>query len=317
MSAATSANPAAAFYATPAARLVGAALRLAHRWSPAARDPARAAVVLHPASGEAARSCQGRARALVGDPPPLRRRRVDHLAAPRPCRPAGRASCWSTAGRAMRSSGARSATASPPRVRSGARRPAGPRPQRRRPQHPAAMGSRPLRGERPPRTLARHRRAFARCPRVGACRGARPARGAAGAGRDLAAAAPVPALVRRRAGPGEALAERMQDWIERHEGVPMEQFEPAWLGTRLVQPTLLVHDRDDRTAPFAGAERLAGAIAGARLVTLERPRPSPGAGGCERARPARRAPARRCLMVVRLRARGTPSSVPSRPPARA
>ena len=35
MSAATSANPAAAFYATPAARLVGATLRLAHRWSPA------------------------------------------------------------------------------------------------------------------------------------------------------------------------------------------------------------------------------------------------------------------------------------------
>ena len=58
----------------------------------------------------------------------------------------------------------------------------------------------------------------------------------------------------------------MQDWIERREGVPMEQFEPAWLGTRLVQPTLLVHDRDDRTAPFAGAERFAGAIAGARLV---------------------------------------------------
>jgi pimeloyl-ACP methyl ester carboxylesterase len=58
----------------------------------------------------------------------------------------------------------------------------------------------------------------------------------------------------------------MQEWIERREGVPMEQFEPAWLGTRLVQPTLLVHDRDDRTAPFAGAERLAAAIAGARLV---------------------------------------------------
>src|SRR4029450_4039570 len=35
MSAATSANPAAAFYAPPAAPLVGAALRLAHRWSPA------------------------------------------------------------------------------------------------------------------------------------------------------------------------------------------------------------------------------------------------------------------------------------------
>ena len=58
----------------------------------------------------------------------------------------------------------------------------------------------------------------------------------------------------------------MQDSIERREGVPMDQFEPAWLGTRLVQPTLLVHDRDDRTAPFAGAERFAAAIAGARLV---------------------------------------------------
>ena len=59
----------------------------------------------------------------------------------------------------------------------------------------------------------------------------------------------------------------MQEWIERREGVPMEQFEPGWLGTRLAQPTLLVHDRDDRTAPVAGAERFAGAIAGARLVT--------------------------------------------------
>ena len=67
-------------------------------------------------------------------------------------------------------------------------------------------------------------------------------------------------------GPGEALAERMQDWIERREGVPMEQFEPGWLGTRLVQPTLLVHDQDDRIAPFSGAERFASAVAGARLV---------------------------------------------------
>jgi pimeloyl-ACP methyl ester carboxylesterase len=85
----------------------------------------------------------------------------------------------------------------------------------------------------------------------------------------LVAVSPPPRLFLRWfagvLGPGEPLAARMQAWFEHQSGVPMQQFEPAWLGPRLSSPTLLVHDRDDRTAPLAGAERLHAAIDGARL----------------------------------------------------
>ena len=176
MSAAAPANPAAAFYATPVARLVGA--HAAVRASLVARpgDPARAAAVLHPASGKAARPGQGRARAVVGDAPPLRRRRADHLAA---ARHLARQASHPAGPRLGRRRTAVAAARRPPgrgRIRSGAGRPARPRPQRRRPKHPAAMGSRPLRRERPPGALARRRRPFAGCPRVGPRRGARPVR---------------------------------------------------------------------------------------------------------------------------------------------
>ena len=53
------------------------------------------------------------------------------------------------------------------------------------------------------------------------------------------------------------------------EGLPLQHFEADWLGPRLKQPTLLVHDTDDRTAPLAGAQRLGTAIAGARLQTTQ------------------------------------------------
>nr|WP_246312385.1 alpha/beta hydrolase [Aquabacterium terrae] len=87
----------------------------------------------------------------------------------------------------------------------------------------------------------------------------------------LVAVSPPPRLFLRWfagvLGAGEPLAARMQAWFERHTGVPMHEFEAAWLGARLVQPALLLHDQDDRTAPLAGAERLAAAISGARLET--------------------------------------------------
>jgi pimeloyl-ACP methyl ester carboxylesterase len=70
-------------------------------------------------------------------------------------------------------------------------------------------------------------------------------------------------------GPGEGLAQRMQARIEQLEGLPLQHFEADWLGPRLKQPTLLVHDTDDRTAPLAGAVRLGTAIGGARFQTTQ------------------------------------------------
>lgn len=70
-------------------------------------------------------------------------------------------------------------------------------------------------------------------------------------------------------GVGEALAQRMRHTIERREGVPLAQFEPGWIGPRLAQPTLLVHDRQDKAAPLAVAQALAQAAAHARLEVTE------------------------------------------------
>ena len=89
----------------------------------------------------------------------------------------------------------------------------------------------------------------------------------------LVATSPPPRLFLRWfagvLGPGESLAQRMQSGIERREGLPLQHFEADWLGPRLKQPTLLVHDTDDRTAPLAGAQRLGTAIAGARFQTTQ------------------------------------------------
>ncbi|NKI96454.1 alpha/beta fold hydrolase [Rhizobacter sp. SG703] len=68
-------------------------------------------------------------------------------------------------------------------------------------------------------------------------------------------------------GLGAGLAGRMRTAIERREGVPLQQFEPAWLGARLDQPTLLLHDEGDRVAPLAGSQALQQALPDARLAT--------------------------------------------------
>lgn len=70
-------------------------------------------------------------------------------------------------------------------------------------------------------------------------------------------------------GPGEGLAERMRGRIEQREGVPLQQFEPAWLGQRLALPTLLVHDRGDLTAPLSGSETLLADLPAGRLHVTE------------------------------------------------
>lgn len=62
-----------------------------------------------------------------------------------------------------------------------------------------------------------------------------------------------------------SLAQRMGQHIESVEGVPLEEFEPDWLGPRVAQPTLVLHDEDDRIAPFAVGQRVARSLAGARL----------------------------------------------------
>lgn len=49
-------------------------------------------------------------------------------------------------------------------------------------------------------------------------------------------------------------------------GAPLEAYEPAWLAARLPQPTLLLHDHEDRAAPIVHAQALADALPRARLL---------------------------------------------------
>ena len=85
----------------------------------------------------------------------------------------------------------------------------------------------------------------------------------------LLAPSPPPALFlrwyARGLGLDETLAERMERAIADREGVGVEQFAPDWLGPRVALPTLVVHDDDDRTAPLAGGRALAQALGNARL----------------------------------------------------
>ena len=318
MSAATPANPAAAFYATPAARLVGASLRLAHRWSPAFATRLALQLFFTPLPGKQ----QARAKAVPAPwsatRHPLRRRRADHLAAPgRGLRPAAR-----PAGPRL---GRRCAAVAPARrppgrggIRSGARRPAGARPQRRRPQHPAAVGARPVRRELAHGTVARHRRAFARRPGLGARGGARPAREAAGAGRDLAAAAPVPALVRRRARPrrsaGGAHAGLDRATRRRADGAvraglarrAARRSRPCWSTTGTTAPP---RSPAPSASPAPSPERGSSRRAASAIA------------GCWRMRACSTSSSSTCAAMPearrRLRARGTPSCAPSRRRARA
>jgi len=95
------------------------------------------------------------------------------------------------------------------------------------------------------------------------------ARGLAAQRLVLLAPSPPPALFLRwyasGLGLGETLAERMERAIADREGVGVEQFAPDWLGSRVTLPTLVVHDDADRTAPLAGGRALAQALGNARL----------------------------------------------------
>jgi pimeloyl-ACP methyl ester carboxylesterase len=70
-------------------------------------------------------------------------------------------------------------------------------------------------------------------------------------------------------GLNEATRLSMQRLFESREGVLMPQLEPAAVGPRIAQPTLIVHDRDDRVNRFGDAEAYRDAIAGARLVATQ------------------------------------------------
>ncbi|MFS2168113.1 alpha/beta fold hydrolase, partial [Variovorax sp. Varisp62] len=70
-------------------------------------------------------------------------------------------------------------------------------------------------------------------------------------------------------GLSEATRGAMQRLLESREGVLMAQLEPAAVGPRIVQPTLIVHDRDDRVNRFADAEAYRDAIRGAQLAATQ------------------------------------------------
>ncbi len=61
------------------------------------------------------------------------------------------------------------------------------------------------------------------------------------------------------------ISRRMREQIEAREAIDLVEFEPEWLGARVIQPSLVVHDRGDRVAPYAAGERVADALACAQL----------------------------------------------------
>jgi len=61
----------------------------------------------------------------------------------------------------------------------------------------------------------------------------------------------------------------MQRLFEAREGVLMPQLEPAAVGPRISQRTLIVHDRDDRVNRFADAEAYRDAIGRAQLMETQ------------------------------------------------
>lgn len=65
--------------------------------------------------------------------------------------------------------------------------------------------------------------------------------------------------------PGHA-SERMRRQIETREAVALDEFEPGWLGARVAQPCLVAHDEGDRVAPFERGAQLAASLPAARFA---------------------------------------------------
>lgn len=70
-------------------------------------------------------------------------------------------------------------------------------------------------------------------------------------------------------GLSEDTRSRLQHRVEAQEGILMRQFEPAAVGPRVSQPTLIVHDRGDRINLFADAEAYRDAMPAARLMETD------------------------------------------------
>ncbi len=83
----------------------------------------------------------------------------------------------------------------------------------------------------------------------------------------LLACSPPPSQVLRwfthNFGLGAGLRERMRQAIEHREPIPLDHFEGEWLGPRLQQPTLVLHDHNDRVSALAIGEHMARSIANA------------------------------------------------------
>ena len=67
----------------------------------------------------------------------------------------------------------------------------------------------------------------------------------------------------------DSVPQRMRDRIEVIEGVPLQQFEPDWLGARITQQTLVVHDEADKVSPLASSHRIVRALGNGALHTTQ------------------------------------------------
>ena len=67
----------------------------------------------------------------------------------------------------------------------------------------------------------------------------------------------------------EPIRAAMQRRIEAREAILMPQFEPAAVGPRIPQPTLVVHDRSDSINHFADGVAYSQLIAGAQLLATQ------------------------------------------------
>jgi pimeloyl-ACP methyl ester carboxylesterase len=70
-------------------------------------------------------------------------------------------------------------------------------------------------------------------------------------------------------GLSETTRAAMQRRVESREAVLMPQFEPESVGPRIRVPTLVVHDRSDRTNRFGDGQAFARAVNGAQLLATQ------------------------------------------------
>ena len=57
--------------------------------------------------------------------------------------------------------------------------------------------------------------------------------------------------------------------IEAREAIALSEFEPEWLGPRIYQRVLVIHDEGDRVAPLKVSKRVVMWLHQARLVTTQ------------------------------------------------